>query len=258
MGKIINERCSLVRYGDGEFDIMAGKERPNFQNYDPILAERLLEVLSSKDERLLISIANNYGNLDMYTDDSADGVRSYMNEETRRFHMSVLEKDRVYYDAYMFKLYHRYKNRQDTWKRVALVKSIWERRDVVIVEGCQTRTGYKNDLLDNVRSLRRILCPINNVFDKYREVLRAVSKLEKDCLILVVLGPTSELLVYDLMKKGYQLVDIGQIDMDYQWYLAGVEKRVPIPDRYVSQLPPAEIEEINDKEYRDQIIEQIF
>jgi len=146
----------------------------------------------------------------MYTEKAADGVRFYMKDEVRRFHMSVLEENRTYYDAYMFKLYHRYKNREDSWKRVALVKKIWERRDVIIVEGSKTRTGCGNDLFDNVKSIRRILCPINNVFDKYKEVLEAVSKLGRDCLVLVVLGPVAELLVYDLMKKGYQSVDIGQ------------------------------------------------
>jgi len=41
--------------------------------------------------------------------------------------------------------------------------------------------------------------------------------------------------------------------MNYEWYLAGVQDRVPIPGKYVSQLPPTEIEEIDDVEYQDQI-----
>ena len=65
------------------------------------------------------------------------------------------------------------------------------------------------------------------------------------------------MLVYDLLQKGYQAIDIGQIDMDYEWYRVGAKKRVPIPDRYVSQLPPAEIAEVNDREYLEQIIDQI-
>ena len=59
------------------------------------------------------------------------------------------------------------------------------------------------------------------------------------------------------MREGYQAVDIGQIDMDYEWYQMGAQKRMPIPDRYVSQLPPAEIREVNDSAYLDQIIERI-
>lgn len=257
INKIVNERCSLVRYGDGEFEIMAGKERAVFQKYNGELARRLTEVITSKEEGLLIAIANNYGMLDPYIEDTADGIRMYMDEETRRFHMSVLDKDRIYYDAYMFKSYFPYKNREDTWKRIDLVKKIWNGRDVVLVEGDKTRAGYGNDLFDNVKSLRRILAPTQNAYDRYVDVLNAVLKVDKECLILIVLGPMAEVLVYDLMKKGYQAIDIGQVDMDYEWYQAGAKGRVPIPDRYVSQLPPAEIKEIKDVQYFEQIIEKI-
>ncbi len=255
--RIVNERCSLVRYGDGEFEIMAGKERAVFQKYDRELARRLTEVITSREEGLLIAIANNYGLLDPYIEDTADGIRTYMDEETRRFHMSVLDKDRTYYDAYMFKSYFPYKNREDTWRRVELVKKIWNDRDVVLVEGDKTRTGCGNDLLDNVKSLRRILAPTKNAYDRYKDILHAILKVEKECLILVVLGPMAEVLVYDLMKEGYQAIDIGQIDMDYEWYRAGAKGRVPIPDRYVSQLPPAEIREMKDTKYLEQIIERV-
>lgn len=255
--KIIKKGCSLVRFGDGEFEIMAGKERAVFQKYDSELAQRLIEVISSEDERLLIAIANNYGMLDPYIEDTADGIRSYMNEETRKYHMSMLKTDRIYYDAYMFKSYYPYKDRENTWKRVELVKEIWKGRDVVLVEGDKTRAGYGNDLFDNVRSLRRILSPTKDAYDQYENILNAVLKVEKNSLILIVLGPVAELLVYDLMLKGYQAIDIGQIDMDYEWYRVGAKGRVPIPDRYVSQLPPAEIKEVKDKKYLDQIIEWI-
>lgn len=255
--KIVNEGCSLVRYGDGEFEIMAGKERPIFQNYDPVLAKRLKEIILSRDEKLLICIAGNYGNLDRYIEQCADGIRCYMSEEVRGYHMSVLDKDKVYYDTRMFKTYFPYKNRENTGERVAKIKKIWEGRDIVIVEGDKTRTGYGNDLFDHVKSLRRILCPTQNVFKQYEHVLQAVSNIEKDCLILAALGPVAELLVYDLMKKGYQAVDIGQMDMDYEWYLAGVKKRVHLQDKYVPLFPPIEISEVNDEVYLNQIITRI-
>ncbi len=256
--KIVKEGYSLVRFGDGEFEIMAGKERAVFQRYTPELAKRLLEVIASKDERLLICIAGNYGNLDEFIEEDANSIRFYMSEETRRFHMSLLDKDRTYYDAYLFKTYISYKNREDTWKRVALIKRIWDNRDVVIVEGDKTRAGYGNDLFDNVKSLRRILCPTQNAFDKYEEILEAVLRVEKSRLIMVALGPAAKALVYDLVKNGYQAVDIGQIDMEYEWYLAGAKERVPIPNKYVSQLPPAEIDDVNDAGYLSQIIERIL
>lgn len=255
--KIVEEGCSLVRYGDGEFEIMAGKQRAVFQKYNSELAKRLKEVIDSKDDRLLIAIANNYGMLDSYIEETADGIRAYMTENVRKFHMSVLEPGRVYYDAYMFKSYFPYKDREHTWKRVELIKRIWNGRDVVLVEGDKTRAGYGNDLFDNVKSLQRILAPTKDAYDKYNDILDSVLEIEKRCLILIVLGPVAEILTYDLMRQGYQAVDIGQIDMDYEWYRAGAPGRVPIPDRYVSQLPPAEIEEINDEKYLNQIIKWI-
>ena len=139
-----------------------------------------------------------------------------------------------------------------------MVKRIWDKRDVVIVEGDKTRTGCGNDLFENVKSIKRVLAPTQNAFDKYDEILRAILKIEKDSLILVILGAAAKLLVYDLTKRGYQAVDLGQIDMDYEWYLAGEGHKVPIPNKYVSQLPPAEILDFTDEEYRDQIIMQII
>ena len=124
----------------------------------------------------------------------------------------------------MFKSYFPYKNREDTWKRVKLIKKIWENRDIVIVEGDKTRAGYGNDLFDNVKSIRRILTPTKNAFESYDKILQTVLKVEKDVLILVVLGAAANVLVYDLMKQGYQAIDIGQIDMDYEWYRVKAKK----------------------------------
>ena len=45
LNKIINEGQSLCRYGDGEFEIMLGNERPWFQCADKKLGERLKEII---------------------------------------------------------------------------------------------------------------------------------------------------------------------------------------------------------------------
>ena len=157
----------------------------------------------------------------------------------------------------MFKSYFPYKNRKDTWKRVNMVKRIWDKRDILIVEGDKTRTGCGNDLFDNAKTIKRVLAPTQNAFDKYDEILHAILRIDKSSLILVILGSAAKPLVYDLTRKGYQAVDVGQIDMDYEWYLAGEGHKVPISNKYVSQLPPAEIFDVTDEQYRNQIIMQI-
>ena len=177
-----------------------------------------------------------------------------MTESTRAFHLSVLDLDRIYYNAYIFKNYMPYRNKSKTEKRIALVRKIWEGRDIVFVEGDKTRTGYGNDLFDNAKSIKRILCPTFNAYAKYNEILAYSKRVDKDCLILMVLGPAGKVLAYDLVQEGYQVVDIGQIDMDYDWYLAGAGFKVPNPNKYVSQLPPSAVHEITDDMYRKQIL----
>ena len=91
----------------------------------------------------------------------------------------------------------------------------------------------------------------------YEDILNAALCIDQSCLILVILGPAAEPLVYDLMRSGYQAVDIGQIDMDYEWYLAGAGFKVPIPDKYVSQLPPVEVRDLTDEAYNSQILKNL-
>lgn len=255
--KITKEHRSFIRFGDGEFEIMQGKERPPFQKVEVELSRKLRNVITNPDQNILIGIADNYGDLDRYTEETAHGIREYMTEETRAFHLSVLDPDRTYYNAYVFKTYMPYKDKENTGKRVSLIKKIWDGRDLVFIEGDKTRTGYGNDLFDNARSIKRILCPTFNAYTKYDEILSCSRKVEKDCLILVVLGPAGKLLAFDLVQEGYQVVDIGQVDMDYDWYRSGADFKVPNPDKYVSQLPPSAVSEITDDTYRGQILFRI-
>lgn len=43
-----NDKLSLVRFGDGEFDIIAQKREPNYQRTSPRLREALLKILNSR------------------------------------------------------------------------------------------------------------------------------------------------------------------------------------------------------------------
>lgn len=207
---------------------------------------------------MLIAIANNYGSLEDYSEPVAYGIRKYMTKETRDFHYTLLDKTRVYYDAYMFKGYMPYRNRELSGQRFSMMKKIWKDRDIVIVEGEYTRTGAGNDLLAGAKSIERIIAPTKNASEVYNQLLEETLKINKEKLILVVLGPAGKCLAYDLFNVGYQVVDIGQIDMDYEWYLAGQGVKVPNPKKYVSQLPEMEITDIDDEGYYRQIITKII
>lgn len=234
--RICNEGASLVRFGDGEFALLSGKSRPQFQRVNNRLSIRLKEVLHSNNDHILIAIANNYGSLDGYTEGAADGIRKYMTKRVRQEHMALLDRGKEYYDAYLSRPYLMYRDKSDAGIKFECVKNIWNGRDVVLIEGEMTRMGVGNNLLDQALSVKRILAPTEQAFDRYDEILAEAKRQGKEKLFLIVLGPTATVLAYDLALCGYQAVDIGQIDLEYEWYQRGVEERCSIPGKYVHRI----------------------
>ena len=69
-----------------------------------------------------------------------------------------------------------------------------------------------NDLFDNARSIRRILCPPRDAFERLEDIKQEACKVEKEALFLIALGPAATVLAYDLFKAGYQAIDVGHVD----------------------------------------------
>lgn len=233
---LLKEKKSLARLGDGEFALIYEHTRPRFQAADKELAKRLKEVLCIPNENILIAIANDYGRLDQYTDKAAADIRSYMSKAVRRQHMELLDLDREYYDAFISRPYIIYRDKTKAGKRFENIRKIWDGQDVLIVEGEYTRFGVGNDLLSNAAGISRILVPSKNAFSKYDEIIEEARTRGREKLTLAILGPTATVLAYDLSKEGYWIIDIGQLDVEYEWYLRGVEERCDIPYKTVSEV----------------------
>lgn len=256
--EIIQNHKSLARFGDGEFALMANQERHSFQHRDSKLAQRLYEALHSTDPNLLVAIADNYGSLDCYNKSGALGIRIYMTEEVRQAHQMLLEPDRVYYNAYLSRPYVLYKD-NDTdapAKRFQHLQKIWQDRDVIFVEGSQTRLGVGNNLFENTRSIKRIIAPPTSSFDRYDDILAAsLQYAGPETLFLLALGPCAGVLAADLCSFGYQAVDIGHVDLEYEWFLQGTGERCAVPHKYNNEFYHGEIvEEIHDSVYESQIL----
>lgn len=256
--QIVRNGKSLARFGDGEFEIMGGKQRSKFQELDSRLSERLIEVIRSENPKLMIGIADNYGMLDNYEFLAAGAIRSYMTPEVRALHENFLEEQRCYYNAYITRPYVMYADRmtEAPKRRFEKLKTIWENRNIVLIEGAQTRFGAGNDLLAKAMSVRRILAPATNSFRKYDELLQEALKIagEGD-LFLVALGPSAGVMVYDLCINGIQAIDVGHADLEYEWFLAGKGERVPVPHKYSNEISGGDIVEVyNDSIYESQII----
>ena len=180
-----------------------------------------------------------------------------MTRQGRREHLKLLEPDRLYYNAYMTRPYVMYKDNQTNapQERFAQLKEIWDQRDCVFVEGNMTGLGVGNDLFDNAQSVKRILAPARNAFSQYANILECCRSQPKDKLFLLALGPTATVLAYDLFRAGYQAVDIGHLDLEYEWFLKGEGCRTAVAGKYNNEVAGGEYpERIQDKLYHMQII----
>ena len=71
---------------------------------------------------------------------------------------------------------------------------------------------------------------------------------------LLALGPVATVMAYDLAKSGRKAVDIGHLDLEYEWFLRGEGVRVPIPHKYVNEIDGGEnVEDIHDEKYKSEI-----
>lgn len=258
LAKIVNEHCSIARFGDAEFSVIAGRIRHSYQTVDdPSLRERLLEVLSSDESNLLIGLADNYGSLAKYSEQTKREIRHYLSPAVRAEHLALFDPNKTYYNAYLTRPYIIYSD-ADTdapLKRFKALKQIWDGRDCIFAEGKYTRLGVGNNLFDNAKSIKRILSPTKNAFSRYDDILRECLKADKDTLFLNAMGPTATVLTYDLCKAGYQAVDVGHVDLEYEWFLKGEGGRVAIPTKSNNEMNAIEgMEPARDASYEKQII----
>lgn len=257
---ITEEGRSLGRFGDGEFAIAFDIPRQKFQRTDPRLRDRIRQVLTQTDNpALLIGIANHYGGLERFNAQAAWGIRRYLTDETRRQHMSLLSPDRVYSDAYITRVYVLYRDvfTDAPRKRFEALKRIWEGKRIIIVEGAQTRLGVGNDLFGGAARIRRILAPATDSFDRYEDILvRCEECREMADLFLLAIGPSSGVLAYDLSRQGIQAVDVGHIDMEYEWLLAGKGVRVEVPNKYNNEV--AEGDKVYNADLPEEYYEEII
>lgn len=258
---ILSRKASIARYGDGEFDIIFGRHE-TFQSGGRKLAKRLREVLkaNAESDTFLVGIPDCYGDLSHFIPEAQLHWKIRLDKERFKWYR-ILNRKHPYYQSQISRFYHDWvdKSRSVLW--ASKLKKIWENRNVLIIEGKQTRMGVGNDLFEKSKSVRRILCPSVNAFEKYDKILDCiVENAAADDLILMALGPTASILAYDLHNKGFQAVDIGHVDLEYEWMKMGAKDKVRIPGRFMNELDGGEYVDNSaiDCTYLDQIISEII
>lgn len=230
---LIDTDNSIVRYGDAEIRMIEGNA-VEFQKYDAVLSARLYDILQYKNPKLLVGIPDIFESLDMYTEKS----RLFWKEHlffSRKTYEKYCRKDVIYCNAFLSRLYYIFEDKEACGKWFTLIKKIWNGKKIVIVEGEISHNGIDNDLFDNVNGIERILCPSASAYQVYNQILEACLTYDTERLFLLAVGNTAKVLGADLVDKGYRVIDIGNLDMEYDWYLQGaVTKEHPKKHDYTT------------------------
>ena len=66
------------------------------------------------------------------------------------------------------------------------------------------------------------------------------------------------MLSYELSKEGYRALDLGHIDLEYEWYLKQ-NSNIVIQGKYTNEVSGGNmVEECNDNVYKNEIIYSIY
>lgn len=212
---------SLIRFGDGEFILIGGGDI-YYQPYSKELADKLSTILLSNHDNLTICIPEIFGDL------------KHWDKKTRKYwccfravRYKILQNNTQPANKYKYgsaTVTRPYMGLPDDKKYLAKryynkLKKLWDKQDIVFIEGNTTRNGVGNDLYENANSIRRIICPHTNAYVSYDNILSAASKIDKKTLIIISLGPAGKVLGFELCKQGYHVLDLGHIDSDYEWFI---------------------------------------
>lgn len=257
ISKILLDNCSISRYGDGEFKLIDGHDLV-FQKNNEELVIRLKEILKSNQENHLVCIPRQINDTSWLNDRAKYFWDNYLSLNRYKIY-NLIDKNKVYYDSFITRFYMDYQNKELSNEILLNLRKIWHKKRIVIVEGEKSRLGIGNDLFDNSNSIERIICPQENAYDKYEQILDNIKKVEKNKIILISLGPTATVLAYDLHKLGYIAIDIGHIDIEYEWFKKKAKEKIKIENKYVGEvINGTKVSITYDKKYNDQIISRVI
>lgn len=225
MLKKIKNGASIARFGDAEFDIaMQRNKNDPYQKPSEELSKRLLEILGRPSNDELIVCIPPFNSAHNNIASFRDGLsfwQWYWRERWKtlspyfinlEYGNSFFSRDAVFYEL-----------------QVDDIKDIWNGRDVCFVVPENGRFEYDERLFGNIKHRSVVGVPATNAFDEYDRILSECLQQPKDTLFFIAAGPTATVLVYDLVKAGYQALDMGHFTNCYRQYLGEAKQPEAYP-----------------------------
>ncbi|MBQ8813389.1 MAG: DUF1792 domain-containing protein [Lachnospiraceae bacterium] len=262
---ILQHECSISRFGDGEFELILQPDRDlGFQNRSKVLAAKLEDVLGNKNPNLLVCIPLALNTILGRTKHSRMFWYSWGERNNQHHHIVELIRKHgngnySFGDSQITRFYIAFQKVKIAKRIFTQIRKLWDARDLIVVEGEETRLGIGNDLFDNAASIKRILCPATNAFDRYGKIVETVCEVWNGELLLLALGPTATVLAADFAGMGMQALDIGHVDIEYEWFLRGAKEHEQIPGKFTNEVCGGnQVVDCDDEEYNNQIIARVL
>ncbi|WP_251717761.1 SP_1767 family glycosyltransferase [Lactobacillus agrestimuris] len=255
---ILKDNKSAVRFGDGEFDLIRGDSIP-YQDYQKELAKRLKQIiLKGNHNNVLVCLPDVFNNLNRYEHYAQDFYNSTFFPRNASFLREIESTNNWYGSTFISRPYIDLVDKTKSAQYFDKLKKLWNQKDILIVEGAYTRSGIDNDLFDNANSIERIICPSKNSFEKIDKIEAEIKKYAENRLVLLMLGPTAKVIVDDLQDLPNQLIDLGHIDSEYEWFKMGAKYKVKLKNKHTTEFNfDTDIEAIDDVDYSNEIVARI-
>ncbi|MEY8531423.1 SP_1767 family glycosyltransferase [Lactobacillus taiwanensis] len=258
LDRLINEKKSIIRFGDGELSLINGNGI-TYQAYDENLSRQLKQILfaggNNKYDVALPDVFESLKNYGQYTKDFYETNFFFNNQHLLK---EIEKTENIYSNTFISRPYIDRIDKSKSAHWFDKLKQIWKDKDILIVEGNFTRSVLGNDLFANTKSIKRIIAPSKNAYQKISEIEQMIRENAEDRLILLMLGPTAKLIVDDLQDLKNQLIDLGHIDSEYEWFKMGATHKVKLKNKHTAEFNFDEnIESVHDKTYENEIIGKI-
>ena len=212
-----NDKCSLCRFGDGEFEIIVGKDSP-FQKSTVKLGEKLKQVLQNNNPNICVCLPKL---LYEGKNNTLPGQQKFWINAAKRLNLynlilEICDFKKIFYSTEV-SIPFVYKN-FDGESYFKKIRALWENKKITIISGKGILDGLKYNIFDNAVSIEYQYAPKKNAFSDYENILKRAITINKERIIIVILGQTATVLAYDLALKGYRALDLGHIAKTYNWY----------------------------------------
>ena len=221
--ELIRTNKSMIRFGDGEITMIRGRSL-KLQQVEPEIIDGLKRMLGYEHEGMMVTIPDIFGDLSIYRKQSRQFWKDHL-LFSRKVYERYCNTDREYYNTSISRFYITLDDQSKCQDWLEGIRRIWLDKDVVVVEGERTHNGVENDLLDTARSVERIIGPSSDAYGKLDEIMECCREYPKDRLFLISLGVAAKFLAERLFLEGYRALDIGNLDMEYEWYLHRVKEK---------------------------------